>query len=91
MAGEVNGQSWHRDFEERQERKFSSLESILESGFEKIAHELQLLREQGHIPVGVADKMMTMLIPIIRTLCVTLIVLIAWFTGVKYAIPHIFQ
>lgn len=96
MTTDYNGghSSLFAQLEERQGERFSSLETILQNGFESLANELRQLREQGYIPVNVHDKMMDQykgfITIIVRSLCTVLVFLVAWLTGLKYLAPHIF-
>src|SRR5574343_122357 len=77
-----------------QEQRFDSLEMVLKDGFDGVRQELRLLREQGYVPVSVIQKITdqhnTLIYPIIRVLCLALVVTIIWFTGLKALLPHIF-
>jgi hypothetical protein len=92
MSTHTNG---HFDsFRSYQEQKFDSLETVLKQGFQGVTEELRLLREQGYIPVSVVEKMTeqqkSIIHPVIRVLCWSLIAIIVWFTGLKALLPHIF-
>ncbi len=80
---------------ENQDSRFDGLEKVLKNGFDSVTHELRALREQGYIPVSVVEKMAeqqkAVIHPIIRTLCIALVAIIAWFTGLKGLFPHIYQ
>jgi hypothetical protein len=96
MDGKSNGNG-HWDvhvFKDFQEQKFGSLESVLKDGFERVATELKALREEGYIPVSVmkeiTEQQKQAFHPIIRTLCIALVAIIAWFTGLKALLPHVF-
>jgi hypothetical protein len=97
MDHKVNGNG-HLDFHvfsNRQEERFESLESVLRSGFDGVTGELKALREQGYIPISVVEKITeqqkAIIHPVIKVLCYSLIVVILWFTGLKAALPHIFN
>ena len=97
MDHKVNGNG-HVDFHvfsNRQEERFESLESVLRNGFDGVTAELKALREQGYIPISVVEKITeqqrNIIHPVIKVLCYSLIVVILWFTGLKAALPHIFN
>jgi hypothetical protein len=97
MDHKVNGNG-HLDFHvfsNRQEERFESLESVLRNGFDGVTGELKALREQGYIPISVVEKITeqqkAIIHPVIKVLCYSLIVVILWFTGLKAALPHIFN
>lgn len=94
----LNGNGHLHDFrflKENQDTRFDSLELVLKNGFDSVTNELRALREQGYIPVSVVEKMAehqrAVIHPIIRTLCIALVAIIAWFTGLKGLFPHLFQ
>lgn len=82
-------------FRDSQEQRFESLESVLKQGFQGVTAELKALREQGYIPVSVVEKMTeqqkNLIHPVIRLLCTALVLVLLWFTGLKAALPHIFN
>ena len=93
------------ELEERQTERFSSLELILKDGFERLAIELRTLREQGYIPTVVHERMVgqikeihteamaqykAFITIIVRALCMVIIGLVFWLTGIKYLAPHMF-
>lgn len=95
--GGVNGNG-HIDFgmfSNRQEERFDSLESVLRDGFDGVTAELKALREQGYIPISVVEKITeqqrSIIHPVIKVLCYSLIVVILWFTGLKALLPNIFN
>lgn len=81
-------------YKDSQEQRFESLELVLKHGFQGVTDELKLLREQGYIPVSVLEKITDqqrrIIYPVVRVLCLALVVVITWFTGLKAALPHIF-
>lgn len=91
----LNGHFDLHSFRDTQEQRFESLESVLKQGFQGVTHELKLMREQGHIPVSIVEKMHEhqkhLILPVIRVLCSALVLTLLWFTGLKAAIPHIFN
>jgi hypothetical protein len=96
MDHKVNGNG-HLDFHlfsNRQEERFESLEVVLKNGFDGVTAELKALREQGYIPISVVEKITeqqrSIIHPVIRVLCYSLIVVILWFTGLKALLPQIF-
>lgn len=78
-----------------QEQRFESLEAVLKQGFEGVTKELKLLREQGYVPVSVmqqiTEQQKSLIQPIIRVLSISLLLILAWFTGLKAILPHIFN
>lgn len=90
----ANGHYDLEAFQAKQDQKLESLESVLKQGFSAVTEELRLLREQGYVPVSVLEKITdqqkALIYPIIRVLCVSLVVTILWFTGLKALLPHIF-
>ena len=102
----LNGHFDLHHFKDSQEQRFESLEAVLKQGFQGVTHELKLMREQGHIPVSVVEKMhehqkhlaehltqnlKSATLPVIKVLCTCLVLTLLWFTGLKAAIPHIFN
>lgn len=94
LNGHSNGHLDFHIFSNQQEQRFGSLEMVLKQGFEGVTAELKALREQGYIPVSVVEKMAehqrSIIHPVIKLLCYSLILVILWFTGLKAALPHIF-
>ena len=90
----LNGHLDLSQFKSYQEQKFEGLESVLRRGFDQVTEELRMMREQGHIPISVArqitEQQKTFIMPIIKFLCITLLLIVMWFTGLKAALPHIF-
>jgi hypothetical protein len=75
---------------------------VMEKGFEELKRELQLGREQGHIPITVLEKMLESnnsaykemihnnnltYKSILKTICWMMVVLLGWVTGMKYFLP----
>ena len=91
----LNGHFDLHHFKDSQEQRFESLDSVLRQGFQGVTDELKALREQGYIPVSVVEKMTeqqkNLIHPVIRLLCLSLVLVILWFTGLKAALPHIFN
>lgn len=91
----LNGHYDLSHFKDSQEQRFESLESVLKQGFQGVTAELKALREQGYIPVSVVEKMTeqqkNLIHPVIRLLCTALVLVLLWFTGLKAALPHIFN
>lgn len=91
----TNGHYDFHDFRSSQEQRFESLESVLKQGFQGVTEELRALREQGYIPVSVVKEMheqhKNLIHPVIRLLCTALVLTLLWFTGLKAALPHIFN
>jgi hypothetical protein len=91
----LNGHYDLHHFKDAQEQRFESLESVLKQGFQGVTAELKALREQGYIPVSVVEKMheqqKNLIHPVIRLLCTALVLTLLWFTGLKAALPHIFN
>ena len=98
------GFDWER-LHNAQSEGFETLENILKDGFDKVAGELMMLREQGYIPIDVHEKMIkqmneihanvmvqykTFITVIVRALCFVIVGLVLWLTGLKYLAPHIF-
>lgn len=88
-----NGQYY--ELKVMQETHFSELQQTLKEGFEGIRHELKLTREAGSFPLPVVERLIESnnqtYRNIIKTICLILCVLIAWLTGVKHFLPHLFQ
>lgn len=87
-----NGTNGHIDldgFQIRQEERFESLEQVLKNGFDTVANELKQMREGGHIPISVMHKIIDCFRPVFKTLCITIILLTMWLTGVKNILPHV--
>lgn len=96
LNGSANGHYFDlNSLKENQDHRFDGLERVLKNGFDSVTSELRALREQGYIPVSVVEKMneqqRAVIHPIIRTLCIALVAIIAWFTGLKGLFPHIYQ
>lgn len=91
----MNGHYDLHAFKSSQDQRFESLESVLRQGFQTVTEELRLMREQGHIPVSVVEKIheqhKNLIHPVIRLLCTALVLTLLWFTGLKAALPHIFN
>ena len=91
----LNGHYDLHHFKDSQDQRFESLESVLKQGFQGVTAELKALREQGYIPVSVVEKMTeqqkNLIHPVIRLLCTALVLTLLWFTGLKAALPHIFN
>lgn len=91
----LNGHFDLHSLKDSQEQRFESLESVLKQGFQGVTSELRALREQGYIPVSVVEKMTeqqkNLIHPVIRLLCTALVLILLWFTGLKAALPHIFN
>lgn len=91
----LNGHYDLHSFKDSQDQRFESLESVLKQGFQGVTAELKALREQGYIPVSVVEKMTeqqkNLIHPVIRLLCTALVLTLLWFTGLKAALPHIFN
>ena len=91
----LNGHYDLHHFKDSQDQRFESLESVLKQGFQGVTAELKALREQGYIPVSVVEKMheqqKNLIHPVIRLLCTALVLTLLWFTGLKAALPHIFN
>lgn len=100
LNGPVDWQAIHK----KQAEGFETLENILKDGFEKVAGELMLLREQGYIPIDIHEKMLkqvneinaavmvqykTFITVIVRALCLVIVGLVFWLTGIKYFAPHL--
>jgi hypothetical protein len=88
----------------KQAEGFETLEGILKDGFERVATELTLLREQGYIPIDIHEKMLrqvneihasimlqykTFITVIVKALCLVIVGLVFWLTGIKYFAPHL--
>src|SRR5574343_182408 len=90
----ANGHYDLGSFRDAQEQRFESLESVLRQGFSSVTEELRLLREQGYVPVSVLERITeqqkSFVYPIIKVLCVSLVLTIVWFTGLKALLPHVF-
>jgi hypothetical protein len=90
----MNGHLDMGEFKEYQAQRFDSLENVLRQGFDQVTEELRLMREQGHIPISIAkqitEQQRAFVMPVIKFLCVSMIMLVVWFTGLKAALPHIF-
>ena len=90
----TNGHFDLSHYKDSQEQRFDSLELVLKQGFQGVTEELRLLREQGYIPISVLEKITDqqrkIIYPVVRVLCLALVVIITWFTGLKAALPHIF-
>lgn len=91
----LNGHYDLHHFKDSQDQRFESLEAVLRQGFQGVTAELKALREQGYIPVSVVEKMheqqKNLIHPVIRLLCTALVLTLLWFTGLKAALPHIFN
>lgn len=91
----LNGHYDLHHFKDSQDQRFESLEAVLRQGFQGVTAELKALREQGYIPVSVVEKMTeqqkNLIHPVIRLLCTALVLVLLWFTGLKAALPHIFN
>ena len=91
----LNGHYDLHHFKDSQDQRFESLESVLRQGFQGVTAELKALREQGYIPVSVVEKMTeqqkNLIHPVVRLLCTALVLVLLWFTGLKAALPHIFN
>lgn len=104
LNGGSSGFDWKK-LHENQVEGFQTLETILKEGFDKVAGELMMLREQGYIPIDIHEKMIrqineinasvmlqykTFITVIVRALCFVIMGLVLWLTGLKYLAPHIF-
>jgi hypothetical protein len=100
VNGPIDWQTVHR----KQVEGFETLEAILKDGFDKVAGELMLLREQGYIPIDIHEKMLkqvneihaavmvqykTFITVIVKALCLVIVGLVFWLTGIKYFAPHL--
>ena len=48
-----------QDFETRQEVRFAALENTLERGFREVTDEIRKLREEGTMPTGVLQSLLS--------------------------------
>lgn len=80
---------------EDQHYYFSELKKALIDGLNNIAREIRTNREIGILPLPVVESLMhakdKTFGAIIKTLCWIMLAMVAWFTGVKYFLPHILQ
>ncbi len=86
----VQGQFELNNLHSRQEERFDSLEQCIKEGFGQVSTELRAMREQGHIPIDVMNKIVDSLRPVIKYLCITIVLLVIWLTGAKSIVPGIF-
>ena len=87
VGGPIDLSSLHS----RQEERFGSLETVIKDGFGQVSMELKAMREQGHIPIEVMYKIIDVLRPIIKALCVVIVFLVMWLTGLKALVPGLFD